>query len=187
MDCPHIPELNYAAFSQRLHESVAGERIPICGSVEVTARCNLRCAHCFINLPANDRRAQAQELAGSEWRAFLDQIVDAGCLWLLLTGGEPFLRPDFLDIYTHAKKNGLLITLFTNGTLITEREADHLAEWRPFAIEITLYGRTQETYERVTGVPGSISTTTRCSIWVLAAIAPPPNIDLRPKTLWRWI
>ncbi|HNR37849.1 MAG TPA: radical SAM protein [Acidobacteriota bacterium] len=155
MDCPHIPELNYAAFSQRLHESVAGERIPICGSVEVTARCNLRCAHCFINLPANDRRAQAQELAGSEWRAFLDQIVDAGCLWLLLTGGEPFLRPDFLDIYTHAKKNGLLITLFTNGTLITEREADHLAEWRPFAIEITLYGRTQETYERVTGVPGS--------------------------------
>jgi radical SAM protein with 4Fe4S-binding SPASM domain len=47
------------------------------------------------------------------------------------------------------------VTLFTNGTLITPPIADYLAEWRPFAIEITLYGRTRETYERVTGVPGS--------------------------------
>ena len=53
------------------------------------------------------------------------------------------------------RKKGFLITLFTNGTLITERIADYLAEWRPFAIEITLYGRTKETYERLTGIPGS--------------------------------
>jgi MoaA/NifB/PqqE/SkfB family radical SAM enzyme len=45
--------------------------------------------------------------------------------------------------------------LFTNGVLITPEIADYLVEWRPFAIEISLYGRTRETYERVTGVPGS--------------------------------
>lgn len=155
MDCPHIPELNYAAFSKRLHEAVADKRIPICGSIEVTARCNLRCVHCFLNQTAAAGAGWAPELTTAELRRILDQMAEAGCLWLLLTGGEPFLRPDFLDIYTHAKKNGLLITLFTNGTLITEREADHLAVWRPFAIEITLYGRTRETYERVTGVAGS--------------------------------
>jgi radical SAM protein with 4Fe4S-binding SPASM domain len=74
---------------------------------------------------------------------------------MLFTGGEPFIRPDFLDIYTYAKKKGLLITLFTNGTTITPVVADYLAEWRPFAVEITLYGRTQKTYEQVTGIPGS--------------------------------
>jgi radical SAM protein with 4Fe4S-binding SPASM domain len=53
----------------------------------------------------------------------------------------------------------LILTLFTNGTLLTRQIADYLAEWRPFKIEITLYGATQETYERVTGIPGSY---TRC-------------------------
>jgi len=85
----------------------------------------------------------------------LDEITEAGCLWLLYTGGEPFIRKDFLDIYTYAKQKGLLITLFTNGTLITPGIADYLAQWHPFSIEITLYGRLRETYEQITGVSGS--------------------------------
>ncbi len=155
MECPYIPITSYGEFSKSLHDKVASQRIPITGSIEVTARCNLHCAHCYINLPADDRDARERELSYQELCDLLDQIVDEGCLWLLLTGGDPFIRPDFLDIYTYAKKKGLLITIFTNGTTITPRIADHLAEWRPFAVEITLYGRTQETYERVTGVPGS--------------------------------
>jgi radical SAM protein with 4Fe4S-binding SPASM domain len=77
------------------------------------------------------------------------------CLWLLYTGGEIFARKDFLEIYTYAKQKGFLITLFTNGTLITERVADYLQQWPPFAIEITLYGLTKETYEALTGIEGS--------------------------------
>jgi len=155
MECPHIPLINYGDFSKRFHDKVLSRRIPIEGSIEVTARCNLRCVHCYINLPLNDRAAQEKELTYKEFCNIIDQIVDEGCLWLLLTGGEPFIRPDFLDIYTYAKKKGLLITLFTNGTTITPRIADYLVEWVPFSIEITLYGRTEETYERVTGIPGS--------------------------------
>jgi radical SAM protein with 4Fe4S-binding SPASM domain len=74
---------------------------------------------------------------------------------LLFTGGEIFVRKDFLDIYTYAKQKGLLITLFTNGTLITPEIADCLVQYRPFAIEITLYGRTRQTYEQVTNISGS--------------------------------
>jgi radical SAM protein with 4Fe4S-binding SPASM domain len=81
--------------------------------------------------------------------------VEMGCFWLLYTGGEIFARKDFLAIYTYAKQQGFLITLFTNGTIISEEIADYLVEWPPFAIEITLYGRTKETYEALTGVPGS--------------------------------
>jgi radical SAM protein with 4Fe4S-binding SPASM domain len=76
-------------------------------------------------------------------------------LWILYTGGEIFARKDFLDIYTEAKKRGFLITLFTNGTLITPRIADYLVEYRPFSIEITLYGATAKTYDALTRIPGS--------------------------------
>lgn len=154
MECPHIPELNYGEFNKRLFEKVAGQRIPLAGSLELTFRCNLRCMHCYVAHGHRGIPGQT-ELTFAEICGILDQIVDEGCLWLLLTGGEPLLRPDFLDIYTYTKRKGLLISIFTNGTLITPRIADYLAEWHPFVVEITLYGRTQETYERITGIPDS--------------------------------
>ena len=157
-DCSGLSDLGYGEFSEWLHQKVGNQRIPISGSLEVTLRCNLRCQHCYI--PGERRLSRKErELSLGEIQRILDEITDAGCLWLLLTGGEPLLRRDFLDIYTYAKRKGLLLTFFTNGTLVTRRIADHLAEWRPFNIEITLYGTTQETYERVTGIPGSY---TRC-------------------------
>jgi radical SAM protein with 4Fe4S-binding SPASM domain len=106
-------------------------------------------------MPLGDRGTRERELTKSEWFSLIDQIVDEGCLWLLFTGGEVFIRPDFLDIYTYAKRKGLLVTLFTNGTIITPYIADYLCDWLPSSIEITLYGYTRETYETVTGVPGS--------------------------------
>jgi len=146
---------SYTRFSDRLHARVARERIPVDVSIEVTRRCPLACSHCYNNLPMADPEARRQELSTEEYYRLLDQLADAGTLWVLFTGGEIFARADFLDIYKYAKQKGFIVTLFTNGTLITERVADTLAEWPPFRIEITLYGRTRETYERLTQVPGS--------------------------------
>src|SRR6266851_5472269 len=147
--------LDYGAFSESLHSRLAGRRLPLSGTIEVTRRCPLTCLHCYNNLPTTDGEAVRRELDYEEHCRLLDQLADAGCLWLLYTGGEILARRDFLNIYTYAKKKGFLITLFTNGTMITERIADYLEEWPPFAIEITLYGRTKETYEALTGIPGS--------------------------------
>ncbi len=154
MDCPHIPELAYGEFSKSLHEKIVGQRIPIAGTLELTFRCNLRCKHCYASYGHSGIPGQ-EELTLPEIKRIIDEIVDEGCFWLLLTGGDPLVRRDFLDIYTYAKRKGLILTLFTNGTLLTPRIADYLAEWQPFSVEITLYGYTQETYERVTGIPGS--------------------------------
>lgn len=74
---------------------------------------------------------------------------------MLITGGEPLVRKDFFDIYTYAKRKGMIINLFTNGTLIDKKMADFLEDWQPFSIEITLYGATEKTYEQITGVQGS--------------------------------
>jgi radical SAM protein with 4Fe4S-binding SPASM domain len=154
VDCEQFPQSEYGEFSKRLHQKAADLHIPISGSLEVTQRCNLRCTHCYIPLSTRKNSRKA-ELSLVEVKRILDEIKDAGCLWLLLTGGDPFLRPDFLEIYKYAKSKGFILTLFTNGTLITPRIADFLHEWRPFNIEITLYGYNQATYERVTGIPGS--------------------------------
>lgn len=145
----------YLAFSSRLHDTVRANRIPVNVTVEVTRRCPLACAHCYNNLPMTDAAARSSELTTAEHHRLLDELAAAGCLWLLYTGGEIFARRDFLDIYRYAKRKGFIVTLFTNGTTITPRIADALVEYRPFSVEITLYGRTRETYERLTGVPGS--------------------------------
>ena len=145
----------YGEFSGAVHKRQQGRRAPVEVSIEVTHRCPLECQHCYNNLPMGDQDARSREMTTQEHFKMLDELVEMGCFWLLYTGGEIFARKDFLEIYTYAKQKGFLITLFTNGTLINEKIADYLVEWPPFAIEITLYGRTRETYEALTQIPGS--------------------------------
>lgn len=150
-----MEQVSYGAFSADVHQRHTGDRVPIQVSIEVTRRCPLECLHCYNNLPMSDADARRREMTTQDHFRLLDELVDIGCFWILYTGGEIFARKDFLEIYTYAKKKGFLITLFTNGTIMTEEIADYLTEWPPFAIEITLYGRTRETYEALTAIPGS--------------------------------
>jgi len=147
--------IGYGEFSRSIHGRYAGKRAPLDVSIEVTNRCPLQCVQCYNNLPVNDKEARLRELSKEEHFRILDELAELGCLWLLYTGGEIFARPDFLEIYTYAKQKGFLVTLFTNATLITKEIADYLVEWPPFSIEVTIYGRTKEVYEAVTGIAGS--------------------------------
>jgi radical SAM protein with 4Fe4S-binding SPASM domain len=140
----------HGPLSGALHRRSASERFPIAAGFELTHRCNLACVHCYVNLAANDREAQNRELSTDEWKRVVDQTVEAGVLYLTLTGGEPLLRPDFCEIYEYAHGRGLVMTVYTNATIITER---HLELWRrcpPRSLEITQYGWTRETYDAVT-------------------------------------
>lgn len=141
---------DYNDFVESLIGNLSGKRRPLFGHWELTFNCNLKCLHCYVA-----RNEDRQELTFPEISRILDQLRDAGCLWLCLTGGEPLTRADFLEIYTFAKKKGFLINILTNGTLITPQIADYLKEYPPFLIEITLNGITAETYEAITGITGS--------------------------------
>jgi len=142
-------------FLHQFGKRVAQLRVPLSGSMDLTHRCNLRCVHCYLD-PQNQKRQQIQkEMNTEEIIGILDEITEAGCLYLLLTGGEPLARVDFAEIYRHAKSKGLLVTLFTNGTLITDKILDLFDDLPPKAIEISLYGATASTYEEITGVKGS--------------------------------
>lgn len=150
-----IETQTYTEFSRIVHEYVNPMRVPANVTIEVTNRCPLECAHCYNNLPMADAGARRRELTTAEHKRVIDELAELGCLWICYSGGEIFARADFLEIYKYAKEQGFLVTLFTNGTLITERIADLLVEYPPFDVEITLYGRTKATYESLTGIPGS--------------------------------
>jgi radical SAM protein with 4Fe4S-binding SPASM domain len=150
---PEIPEVSYSVLQGRL--DIANRRFPFEGTIETTFRCNLRCVHCYVNEPVGSREIQEKELSLERLQRLVDEIADAGTMHLLFTGGEVLVRPDFAELYLYTLRKGLLVTIFTNGTLVTEAIADLLDEYRPERVEITLYGMTKETYDKVTGIPGS--------------------------------
>jgi len=138
-----------------LWERANGHRPAFSFDLELTARCNNSCRHCYINLPADDTQARQKELSLDEIDRIASQAVELGALWCLLTGGEPLLRPDFADIYLLLKKKGLLVSVFTNACLVTKDHVRLFQQYPPRDVEVTVYGATQETYERVTRQPGS--------------------------------
>jgi len=127
---------------------------------------------CF-NTPAKIK----QELSTAEIKHIMDELFREGCLELTLTGGEPFSRPDFFEIYEYAKEKGFLITLFTNGTLITEMIADRLAAYPPYRIEISVHGMKQKTFDQVTQQKGSSE-----KVWRAVDLLLERNLNVLLKT-----
>ncbi|MHB8094430.1 MAG: radical SAM protein [Candidatus Aminicenantales bacterium] len=138
-----------------LWEKMREKRDMISFDYDLTARCNLNCRHCYINLPAGDREARERELTLSEIDRIAGEAVSLGAIWCLLSGGEPLLRDDFPDIYLLLKRKGLLLSVFTNATLITPETVRLFKKYPPREIEVTVYGATEGTYERVTRKLGS--------------------------------
>jgi radical SAM protein with 4Fe4S-binding SPASM domain len=142
------------AFLEKFNIKTFQKRIPLVGTIELTSRCNLHCVHCYVSIDTKKTKRDA-ELPARQWIDWIDQFAESGCLYLLFTGGETLLRSDFPEIYAHACQKGILVTVFTNGTLLSERVIQVFETYPPHCVEITLYGATAATYEKITGVPGS--------------------------------
>lgn len=152
-----VPSTGYGPLVRALHKSAADRFQPVNGTFELTSRCNLSCGMCYVRNSVNDQTARAEELSADAWVKLAQDATDNGMVFLLLTGGEIFVRPDFFDIYEPLTRMGLVLTVYTNGTLITEAISKRLAQTPPSSIQITLYGATSSTYEAVTGTPGSFA------------------------------
>lgn len=150
---PYLKSMPLGEFP--LWGELKNKRTIISFSLEITARCNNNCRHCCINLPPHDKFSRGMELSLEQIKAIVDQAVELGAVWCLITGGEPFLREDFRDIYLYLKKKGLLVSVFTNATLINDRHIELFKRYPPRDIEVTVYGVTKKTYERVTRISGS--------------------------------
>lgn len=131
---------------ERIVLSATQKHIPLGGSFELLPLCNMNCRMCFLRLSPAEMQEQGRLRTADEWLSLAEQAQKAGLLFLLLTGGEPFLYPEFKKLYEGLCKLGLIITINSNGTLITKEYADLLAQHKPRRVNITLYGSSDKVY-----------------------------------------
>lgn len=127
------------------------EGIAASGTLELTGRCNLSCKMCYIHRAENDADALAQELPTEFWLDMVRQTRQAGTLTMLITGGEPLLRRDFHEIYLACKQAGFLVSVNTNGSLLQGEDVAFFAHYPPVRLNVSLYGASAQTYERLCG------------------------------------
>jgi heme b synthase len=122
---------------------------------ETTAGCNLRCIHCR-RIDVADRLVP-EDLSTAESRQLIDQIVAFCNPILVLSGGEPLIRPDIFEIAEHAAAKGLRVALATNGTLIDEHMAQRIVDAGIRRVAVSLDGATAETHDPFRALPGSFA------------------------------
>ncbi|EKY29818.1 radical SAM protein [Clostridium celatum] len=135
--------------SKYLFAKASKSKIPLSGTFELSPCCNLDCRMCYVRKTKQEVNELGGEKTVEEWLELARECRDAGMLFLLLTGGEPFLYKDFKRLYLELKKMGFMISINTNGTLIDEEVVSWLSKNPPYRMQITLYGGSNETYERL--------------------------------------
>ena len=140
---------SFASLQNKMIEYARVHAIPISGGFELTNRCNLGCRMCFVC--QNTRETIDRELTAAQWIELGRQVRDAGLLRVLLTGGEALFRDDFWEIYEGLTRLGLLVTVNTNGVLLTEENVRRFVKMPPVKISVSVYGASPEAYQRITG------------------------------------
>lgn len=139
----------------------ASAQQPANGSLELLPLCNMNCNMCYVRLSHGEVEEKGDIHDAEEWINLGREMQKAGVLFLLLTGGEPLLFPDFKRLYVELKQMGMILTVNTNGTLLDEKWAAFFSENKPRRINITLYGADDTAYETLCHYPGGFEKTMR--------------------------
>ncbi|VEN73509.1 Radical SAM domain protein [Candidatus Desulfarcum epimagneticum] len=125
---------------------------------EVTRSCNLACVHCRA---AADKGPYEGELSPDASLALVDQMAEVGSPIVILTGGEPLLRPDIFDIAAYGTEKGLRMVMAPNGSLITKETAKKMADSGIKRISVSLDGNEKNSHDRFRGVDGAFDSAVR--------------------------
>ena len=139
-DAPEIPP-GLEGFYQKAHK----RKIPLSVQIQLTDLCNLRCEYCY-----NSTEHKTNELSYDEIVGILEQLREAGTLYVCLTGGEPTLHPRFADIARKVRELGFSLEMITNGTLLKEWHYQLFQELSPQYIAVSLHGMRKASHERLT-------------------------------------
>lgn len=127
--------------------------VPWAVHLDVTYRCNERCVHCYLD---HDDRG---EMTTSEIKSVLDQLVQAGTFFLTFSGGEVFMRQDFLELVAYARRLLFNVKVKTNAAMIRERQAAQMRQLGVEQIQISVYSHRPEIHDGITKLPGSLKKT----------------------------
>ena len=136
-----------SVITELLHRKGMRSGTPISGTFELTARCNFNCKMCYVH----QQHPQGQELTAAQWIAMGKEMADRGMVFLLLTGGEPFLRDDFAEIYLGLRRLGLMVSVNTNASLLNDEILAAFRQAPPARVNVSLYGGSEQTYSALCG------------------------------------
>lgn len=167
--------------TEYLYRKATSAGMPFSGTFELTPLCNMDCKMCYIRLSRQAQEKIAPLADAKRWLKLAQEAKNAGMLYLLLTGGEPFLHPQIRQIMEGLHQMGLLISVNSNGTMIDEDTVAWLKNCPPVRLNISLYGASDETYTQLCGNPMGF-TQTRKAIRLLkeAGISVKLNCSLTP-------
>ena len=136
-----------------MNEKAMALGIPLSAHIDVTYRCNERCVHCYLD---HDDKG---EMSTAEIKDILDQLADAGVFFLTFSGGEVFMRRDFLELVEYARRLTFNVKIKTNGVMIHEAEAKRLRELGVEQVQLSVYSHRPEVHDAITKLPGSLKRT----------------------------
>lgn len=136
---------------RHLHSKAAMNDFCASATFELTSRCNFRCRMCYVHSEDCNRHSD-EELSLEQWTEIAKQAADAGVMFVLITGGEPFIRQDFCDIYMMLIRMGFVVSINTNLSLCTDEHIELFRKYPPNRINASLYGVSEETYQSLCGV-----------------------------------
>lgn len=122
---------------------------------DVTYACNLKCQHCY----AQAGKVSRDELTHEEALRVVDKLATMGIPILALSGGEPLVRPDILEITRRGADNGMYVSIATNGTLITKEKAKQMKDAGVSYLQISVDGADAQTHDSFRGIPGAFDRT----------------------------
>ena len=147
--------LKSTPLSRILSSKASKMKIPLSGTFELSPICNFSCKMCYVKKTQQEVLAhQRQMMSLDKWLEIAREAKEAGMLFLLLTGGEPFLWPNFWELYEELIQMGMVVSINTNGSLMNADVIQRLKKNPPKKINLTLYGASDETYEKLCGVKG---------------------------------
>lgn len=140
----------YQEVKKYLNFKAREKGVPLIGSFELTPLCNLDCKMCYVHL-AQDQLKGAQLLSTEQWKDIMQQAINAGMMYARLTGGECLTYPGFRELYLFLLERGIEVSILSNGLLMNEDTVSFLAKHKPSSIQVTVYGASEDAYEKVTG------------------------------------
>lgn len=146
-------------------DRIEKQGIPSSVSFELTYGCNEMCLHCYN--PGSSReeciakKVASDEMKWEDYKSVLDQLAAMGVPKILFTGGDPFMKKDFIEILKYAHQKKFAISIYTNGQALFNRKQyyDDVLNCYPHTIGLSLYSIEPEVHEKITRVPGSCKKT----------------------------
>src|SRR5580704_13502365 len=152
MRWPPVPS---SPVMDRLIRKTVERHLPWNVHMDLTYRCNERCVHCYLD------HEDHGEMTTGEIKNTLDQLAEAGALFLTFSGGEIFLRKDLFELIAYARASNFDVSLKTNALLIDSAKARQLRELGVRKIQISIYSADAAIHDAITKVPGSLERSLR--------------------------